>query len=97
VNQQVEEAVPARAHARVEDARRGLGRNRRLRLASAALWSSFMGATLSTMSLYLMPEDWLQPPATPEGAAGVFFTLWILSLIPAGFSMALAAGPQGER
>lgn len=82
--------------ARVADSRRGLGRNRRLRLASAALWSSFMGAALSTMSLYLMPEGWLQPPAAPAAAAGVFFTLWLLALVPAGFSMVLAAGPREE-
>jgi hypothetical protein len=82
---------------RVEDPHRGLGRNRCLRLAGAALWSSFLGAALSTMALFLMPEDWLQAPTTPGGAASVFFTLWVLALVPAGFSMVLAAGPQGER
>jgi hypothetical protein len=84
------------ARPRVDDARRGLGRNRRLRLACAALWSSFMGAALSTMSLYVMPDDWLQAPTTHQGAAGVFFTLWLLALVPAAFSMVLAAGPQEE-
>jgi len=90
-----EETAPSSA-AQVADSRRGLGRSRRLRLASAALWSSFMGAALSTISLYLMPEDWLQPPTTPGAAAGVFFTLWLLALVPAGFSMALTAGPRQE-
>jgi hypothetical protein len=79
-----------------DDVRRGLRWHRRVRLAAAALWSAFLGAALSIIALFLMPEDWTLPPPTPGGAAWTFFALWLLALVPAAFAVVLAA-PRRER
>jgi hypothetical protein len=76
-------------------ARRGLGRRPRLRLAGVALWSAFLGAIASIMTLFLLPEDWTLPPTTPAGSAWTFFALWLLALVPAVFAAALAT-PRRE-
>ena len=77
------------------EVRHGVRWHRRLRLAAAALWSAFLGAALSIIALFLMPEDWTLPPPTPAGAAWTFFALWVLALVPAVFAVALAA-PRRE-
>ncbi|MDR3415185.1 MAG: hypothetical protein P4L83_03275 [Nevskia sp.] len=74
---------------RAEYAQRGLGRRPRLRLVSAVLWASFLGASLSTVVLLLTPDSWTLPPTTVDGAARVFVVLWLLALVPATFAAVL--------
>lgn len=76
---------------------RGLGRHRRLRLACAVLWSSFLGAALATTALYLVPRDWTLPPPSAAGAGWAFFAIWLLVLVPTGFAAILATPHGAER
>jgi hypothetical protein len=73
--------------------RRGLGRHRRLRLACAVLWSSFLGASLATTALYLIPRDLTLPPPSAAGAGWAFFAIWLLVLVPSAFAAVLALPP----
>lgn len=67
-------------HARVSP--RFLERHDRLRLACALLWCSFLGATLSMVTLQLTPRDWMLPPTTMEEAGPIFLVLWVLAFVP---------------
>lgn len=78
-----------------DDVRYALGRYRRLRVLAAVLWSSFMGAVLATMALYLVPEDWTLPPPTLSGAGWSFFVIWLLVLVPSTFASVLSL-PRGN-
>ncbi|WP_293391432.1 hypothetical protein [Nevskia sp.] len=66
---------------------RALGINPLLRKFSVVIWAGFLGATVTTIVVALMPEHWLLPPVSPQDQAQVFGLIWLLSLIPA-----LAAG-----
>ena len=70
-------------------ARRGLGRHRRLRALAAVLWSSFLGATLSMITLQLLPRDWALPPRTLDGAGWTFLALWLLAFVPTALAAVL--------
>jgi hypothetical protein len=62
---------------------RALGSNPSLRKFSVVLWASFIGATVITVVVALMPEHWLLPPVSLQDQAQVFGLMWILSVIPA--------------
>ncbi|MDP3294003.1 MAG: hypothetical protein Q8M37_04585 [Nevskia sp.] len=62
---------------------RALGRNPALRKFSVVLWAGFLGATVTTVVVALMPEHWLLPPVSLHDQAQVFGLIWLLSLIPA--------------
>lgn len=57
-----------------------------LRKFTVLLWAGFLGATVMTLSLALMPEHWLVAPVALDDQARVFGLLWLLSLIPALFA-----------
>ncbi|MDE0854779.1 MAG: hypothetical protein OSA97_10195 [Nevskia sp.] len=78
-------------------ASRGLGRRPRLRLVSVLLWSSFLGAALSTVVLLLLPDNWSLPLPTLGGIGITFLLMWLLALVPALFSAVLTAPRSPER
>lgn len=69
---------------------RGLGLRPWLRLLAVVLWSSFLGAALSTVVLLLLPENWTLPLSS-LGSIGITFLLtWLLSMVPALLAAVLA-------
>ena len=57
-----------------------------LRKFTVLLWAGFLGATVLTLALALMPEHWLVAPVTLDDQASLFGLLWLLSVIPALFA-----------
>jgi hypothetical protein len=76
-------------------AARGLGRRPRLRRLSVLLWSSFVGAALSTTVLLLLPENWSLPLPELGGIGITFLLMWLLAMVPALFAAVLTA-PRGQ-
>lgn len=82
-----DDAAEVRRHA----AARGLGSRRGLRLAAIALWSSFLGATLTLLAaLALLP---LEHAGLTEVSLG-FFCAWALALVPVTIALMLSHVPD---
>ncbi|WP_028006633.1 hypothetical protein [Solimonas flava] len=70
--------------------RRALGGRREFQQISAVLWASFLGASVSLITLLLLPaEGWL-PLKTPARVAIGFAVLWLLAVVPALIAAVLA-------
>ena len=77
-------------------ARRGLGARPAWQRAAAVLWSSFLGATCSLLTLLLTPEEWMTPPYSEARLAAIFATAWLLAMIPA-IAASYLATPSRDR
>jgi hypothetical protein len=72
-----------------EQRARGLDARPRLRLFSIALWTSFLGAALTTVAmLALLPTDALPRAGWAEVSIG-FLCAWALALIPVTLALML--------
>ena len=76
-------------------AARALGASPRLRAAANVGWSAFIGASLALVILLLMPEGWLDAPVTFGRLTLLFFSLWVIAVVPALSAALLAAGGGG--
>ena len=74
-----------------------LDRHGGLRLTCALLWCSFLAATLSMVTLQLIPRDWTLPPTTVEDAGPTFLVLWMLAFVPTLLAATLLQTPKTER
>lgn len=70
---------------------RGLGLRPWLRLLAVTLWSSFLGAALSTIVLLFLPDNWSLPTSSLTSIGVTFLLMWLLAMVPALLAAVLAA------
>jgi hypothetical protein len=72
-----------------EPAGRALDTRRRLRLLAIALWSSFLGGTVTLLAaVALLPADVLHGAGWAELSVG-FLCAWALAMVPASLALLL--------
>lgn len=71
---------------------RALGSRPVLRSVANVGWSAFLGASLSLVTVLLVPEDWLDPPVDFGRLSLLFLGLWTLALVPALSAVLLSHG-----